>query len=123
MAWVMDTYSQQKGYAVPGVVTGKPLELGGSYGRREATGRGVISCAVDACRHLGLPFEENCLNYYQTDRSIRTPSSEQVRQPIYRGGLEQWRNFEPYLDVLKRELSDEISRYPSPDPLQAAAPG
>ncbi len=62
--------------------------------------------------YLGLPFEENCLNYYQTDRSIRTPSSEQVRQPIYRGGLEQWRNFEPYLDVLKRELADEISRYP-----------
>jgi len=57
MAWVMDTYSQHKGHTVPGVVTGKPIELGGSYGRREATGRGVISCAVDACRHLGLAFE------------------------------------------------------------------
>jgi glutamate dehydrogenase (NAD(P)+) len=57
MSWVMDTYSQHKGHAVPGVVTGKPIELGGSHGRREATGRGVISCAVDACRHLGLPFE------------------------------------------------------------------
>jgi tetratricopeptide (TPR) repeat protein len=73
--------------------------------------------------YLGLPFEENCLNYYQTDRSIRTPSSEQVRQPIYRGGLEQWRNFEPYLDVLKRELADEISRYPYPGATQDAAPG
>jgi tetratricopeptide (TPR) repeat protein len=70
--------------------------------------------------YLGLPFEENCLNYYQTDRSIRTPSSEQVRQPIYRGGLEQWRNFEPYLDVLKRELADEISRYPYSDATQDA---
>jgi glutamate dehydrogenase (NAD(P)+) len=57
MAWVMDTYSQQMGHTVPGVVTGKPIELGGSHGRREATGRGVISCAVDACRHLNLPFE------------------------------------------------------------------
>ena len=57
MSWVMDTYSQHKGHSVPGVVTGKPIELGGSYGRREATGRGVISCAVDACRHLGLAFE------------------------------------------------------------------
>ena len=57
MSWVMDTYSQHKGHTVPGVVTGKPIELGGSYGRREATGRGVISCAVDACRHLGLAFE------------------------------------------------------------------
>ena len=54
MAWMMDTYSQQKGYAVPGVVTGKPLEIGGSYGRREATGRGVVACMVEACLHLGI---------------------------------------------------------------------
>jgi glutamate dehydrogenase (NAD(P)+) len=57
MAWMMDTYSAQKGFAVPGVVTGKPVEIGGSLGRREATGRGVICCALDACRHLKLPFE------------------------------------------------------------------
>ena len=57
MSWIMDTYSQQKGYSVPGVVTGKPIELGGSHGRREATGRGVITCALEACRHLDLPFE------------------------------------------------------------------
>jgi len=50
MAWIMDTYSQQKGHAVPGVVTGKPLEIGGSQGRREATGRGVVTCAVEALR-------------------------------------------------------------------------
>jgi tetratricopeptide (TPR) repeat protein len=61
---------------------------------------------------LGLPFEENCLHYYQTDRSIRTPSSEQVRQPIYQSGLEHWRHFEPWLRVLKRELAEEIARYP-----------
>lgn len=54
MAWVMDTYSQQKGHAVPGVVTGKPVEIGGSLGRREATGRGVIACMLEACRHLEL---------------------------------------------------------------------
>jgi glutamate dehydrogenase (NAD(P)+) len=57
MAWIMDTYSQQKGYSVPGVVTGKPIEIGGSLGRKEATGRGVVSCIVDACRHLGFDFE------------------------------------------------------------------
>jgi glutamate dehydrogenase (NAD(P)+) len=60
MAWMMDTYSQQVGHSVPGVVTGKPIELGGSFGRREATGRGVVSCAKDACRHLGLAFEGGC---------------------------------------------------------------
>jgi len=54
MAWIMDTYSAQKGFAVPGVVTGKPVEIGGSLGRREATGRGVMSCVTEACRHLGL---------------------------------------------------------------------
>ena len=61
---------------------------------------------------LELPFEESCLNYYQTDRSIRTPSSEQVRQPIYQSGLEHWRHFEPYLDVLKKELATQITNYP-----------
>jgi glutamate dehydrogenase (NAD(P)+) len=54
MAWIMDTYSQQVGHTVPGVVTGKPVEIGGSAGRREATGRGVVACAVEACARLGL---------------------------------------------------------------------
>jgi len=58
MSWIMDTYSQQKGFAVPGVVTGKPIELGGSQGRLEATGRGVVSCIVEACRHLELPIQD-----------------------------------------------------------------
>lgn len=57
MAWMMDTYSMQKGVTVPGVVTGKPLLLGGSLGRREATGRGVYYVAVEAARLLGLTLE------------------------------------------------------------------
>jgi glutamate dehydrogenase (NAD(P)+) len=54
MAWIMDTYSQQKGYAVPGVVTGKPIEIGGTHGRREATGRGVVATMTEICRQLSL---------------------------------------------------------------------
>lgn len=54
MAWIMDTYSQFKGYLVPEVVTGKPVELGGSEGREEATGRGGAICAREAARHLGI---------------------------------------------------------------------
>ncbi|MGH7205765.1 MAG: Glu/Leu/Phe/Val family dehydrogenase, partial [Nitrospiraceae bacterium] len=54
MAWIMDTYSQQVGFAVPGVVTGKPLSIGGSLGREEATGRGVVYVTLEAMRHLGL---------------------------------------------------------------------
>jgi len=57
MSWIMDTYSQQKGHAVPGVVTGKPIEIGGSQGRREATGRGVITCVLEACRQAGIHFD------------------------------------------------------------------
>ncbi|MBX3301611.1 MAG: Glu/Leu/Phe/Val dehydrogenase [Nitrospira sp.] len=57
MAWMMDTYSQQVGYAVPGVVTGKPLSLGGSLGREEATGRGVVYVTLEALRHLKLSLE------------------------------------------------------------------
>lgn len=57
MGWIMDTYSMQAGYTVPGVVTGKPLELGGSEGRVEATGRGVIVCALEACKMMNMPFE------------------------------------------------------------------
>jgi tetratricopeptide (TPR) repeat protein len=62
---------------------------------------------------LDVPFEEACLNFYQTDRSVRTPSSEQVRQPIYKGSLEQWRNFEPFLATVKTGLASEIADYPS----------
>lgn len=54
MAWIMDTYSQQVGYAVQGVVTGKPLSIGGSLGREEATGRGVVYVTLEALRHLRL---------------------------------------------------------------------
>jgi glutamate dehydrogenase (NAD(P)+) len=58
MAWFMDTYSQQVGYAVPGVVTGKPLSLGGSLGREEATGRGVVNVTLEALRHLSIPMDK-----------------------------------------------------------------
>jgi glutamate dehydrogenase (NAD(P)+) len=57
MAWIMDTYSMHVGYTVPGVVTGKPVSLGGSEGRHEATGRGGVVTIVEAAKHIGLPIE------------------------------------------------------------------
>jgi glutamate dehydrogenase (NAD(P)+) len=57
MGWIMDTYSMGVGYTVPGVVTGKPLELGGSEGRIEATGRGVVVVAQEAADQMGMSFE------------------------------------------------------------------
>ena len=60
-----------------------------------------------------LPFEQSCVDFHETERSVRTPSSEQVRQPIYKTGLEQWRNFEPWLDPLKEALGTAVlERYP-----------
>jgi hypothetical protein len=59
----------------------------------------------------GLEFEEQCIAFHQTKRSVRTASSEQVRQGIYRDGLAQWRNFEPWLGPLKEALGDALTRY------------
>lgn len=54
MAWIMDTYSQHRGFSTPGVVTGKPVSIGGSLGRIEATGRGVVSTVVETAKYLNL---------------------------------------------------------------------
>ncbi|CAN5521434.1 Glu/Leu/Phe/Val dehydrogenase [soil metagenome] len=56
MAWIMDTYSMHVGYTVPGVVTGKPISLGGSEGRIEATGRGGVVCIAESARRIGMDF-------------------------------------------------------------------
>ncbi len=58
MAWFMDTFSMHAGYTVPGVVTGKPISLGGSEGRNEATARGTVFCIVEAARHLGIELKK-----------------------------------------------------------------
>ena len=57
MAWIMDTISMHRGYTEPGIVTGKPISIGGTLGRTEATGRGVMLTAQEAAKHLGLSFE------------------------------------------------------------------
>jgi len=59
MAWIMDTYSQHKGHAVPEVVTGKPVAIGGTLGRREATGRGVVYMIIEAAKQIGVELG-NC---------------------------------------------------------------
>ncbi len=62
--------------------------------------------------HCGLPFEEACLNFHQTERAVRTASSEQVRQPIYKGGVDQWVNYKPWLSELEAALGDVLTSYP-----------
>jgi tetratricopeptide (TPR) repeat protein len=59
----------------------------------------------------GLEFEPACVEFHRNERSVRTASSEQVRQPIFRDGLDQWRHFEPWLGPLKAALGDAVVRY------------
>ena len=67
---------------------------------------GEVRRLLDFC---GLPFERACVEYHRTERSVYTPSSEQVRSPINRRGLDQWRHFEPWLAPLKRALGPELA--------------
>ena len=60
--------------------------------------------------YCGLPFEAACVEFHQTERAVRTASSEQVRQPIFRSGLDQWEHFDPYLDPLRDALGPELSQ-------------
>jgi tetratricopeptide (TPR) repeat protein len=60
----------------------------------------------------GLPFEPATLKFYENDRAVRTASSQQVRQPIYREGIDQWRNFEPWLEPLRQSLGAVLDAYP-----------
>jgi Tfp pilus assembly protein PilF len=68
-----------------------------------------VRALLAAC---GLEFEEACLQFHKTERAVRTASSEQVRQPIFRGGTEGWQGFEPWLDPLKSALGNVLSSYP-----------
>ena len=69
---------------------------------------GNVRRLLDYC---GLTFEPACIEFHKTERSVRTASSEQVRQPIYREGLDQWRHYEPWLGPLRTALGDALSRY------------
>jgi tetratricopeptide (TPR) repeat protein len=69
---------------------------------------GAVRRLLDYCE---LEFEPACVEFHKTERSVRTASSEQVRQPIYREGLDQWRHFEPWLQPLREALGDALTRY------------
>jgi hypothetical protein len=59
-------------------------------------------------KYCGLPFEQSCLDFHKTERAVRTASSEQVRQPLYKSGLDQWRNYEPWLEPLRVALGQVL---------------
>jgi hypothetical protein len=59
--------------------------------------------------YIGVPFDDACLRFYETERAVHTPSSEQVRQPINRSGFGRWRNYEPWLTELKNSLGEMVA--------------
>jgi tetratricopeptide (TPR) repeat protein len=83
------------------VMPGKILRV--SYENLVENTEAEIRRMLDYC---GLPFEERCLRFWETDRAVLTPSAEQVRRPIFRDALAQWKNYEPWLGPLKEALGD-----------------
>jgi len=63
--------------------------------------------------YCGLPFEDACLRFHENERAVRTPSAEQVRQPIYTAALEQWRHYQPWLGPLREALGPVLADYPA----------
>ncbi len=85
------------------VLPGKVLRVG--YEDVVTDLEGQVRRLLDFC---GLPFEEACINFHETERAVRTASSEQVRQPIFKSGVDQWENFSSFLDPLRVVLGPEL---------------
>ncbi|MDQ0463693.1 tetratricopeptide (TPR) repeat protein [Caulobacter ginsengisoli] len=83
------------------------------YEAMVADPEGQVRALLDYC---GLPFEAGCLKFYENDRAVRTASSEQVRQPIFAEGVDQWRSYEPWLGPLKAALGPVLDAYPDAPP-------
>ena len=80
------------------------------YEAMVADTEGEVRRLLDYC---GLPFEDACLRFHENERAVRTPSAEQVRQPIYKDALEQWRHYEPWLGPLRDALGPVLTEYPA----------
>ena len=83
------------------------------YEQLVADPEGELRRLLDYC---GLPFEEQCLRFYENRRMVHTISSEQVRRPIYADSVDQWRHYEPWLGPLKEALGELVEHYPAPRP-------
>ena len=80
------------------------------YEQLVADPEGVVRALLD---HCGLPFEAECLRFYENRRVVNTVSSEQVRRPINAEAVDQWRHYQPWLGALSTVLGDLVDSYPS----------
>jgi glutamate dehydrogenase/leucine dehydrogenase len=119
MAWIMDTYSSIKGFSIPEVVTGKPIDLGGSYGRTAATGRGVAICTREAAKHLKLDMKSLTVAVqgfgnvgYHAAAILREMGCKIVAVSDSRGGLYNHEGLDPAKVMEFKDKTDTVVGYP-----------
>ncbi|HXX38137.1 MAG TPA: Glu/Leu/Phe/Val dehydrogenase [bacterium] len=122
MAWIMDTYSMHRGYSVPAVVTGKPIAIGGSAGRIEATGRGVMISAREAAKHLGmaLPGARVVVQGYGNVGSIAAyllhdQGCKIIAASDSGGGVYSEKGFDPRALLRHKEQTGSVVGFPGTD--------
>ncbi len=126
MAWVMDTYSMHAGHTTTGIVTGKPLELGGSRGRREATGRGVMIVTREALKHLGRELKQATVAV-QGFGNVGSISAELVAREgakivavsDWKGGVYDAKGLDipALIEYVQNNPERSVAGYPAADPL------
>ncbi len=128
MAWIMDTYSMHRGYAVPAVVTGKPVPVGGSLGRNEATGRGVMIATREALAELNLPLREArvAIQGFGNVGSVSALLLHEAGARIVaasdsRGGTRNRQGLDPRALLRRKRESGGLSDYPEGEPIDNAA--
>jgi glutamate dehydrogenase (NAD(P)+) len=122
MAWIMDTFTMRQGFASPGVVTGKPISLGGSLGRREATARGCTYAIEEACKHLGKPLQGMtvAIQGYGNAGSIahdllHARGAKVVAVSDSRGGAHSTRGLDPKVVQAHKKESGSVVGLPGAD--------
>jgi glutamate dehydrogenase (NAD(P)+) len=122
MAWIMDTYSMHKGYSVPGVVTGKPISIGGSLGRNEATARGCVFTVQEAAQHLGMDLGKAtaAVQGYGNAGSIAAMLLSQLGVRIIavsdsRGGAFNPRGIDPVKALEHKGKTGSVATFPEAD--------
>jgi glutamate dehydrogenase (NAD(P)+) len=124
MAWIMDTYSMHKGYSVPAVVTGKPIAIGGSQGRNEATGRGCMFTIREACKVLSLDLKQTTTAVQGfgnvgalTATLLHDQGSKIVALSDSRGGIYNPRGIDPHKAQRYKEETGSVVGFPDSDTL------
>jgi len=119
MAWIMDTFSMMSGFSVPSVVTGKPLEVGGSYGRNEATGRGVVYTIEEACARLNINLAATTVAVqgfgnvgYVVAKSLHDLGCRVVAVSDSRGGIYCEDGLDPVEVLAFKEKTGRVQDYP-----------